>query len=174
MTPDQLRRFLGRTKPFAIQTSNGGYVPVHREITQEDLIKHLRGEVTLGTYVIREDGLITFASIDIDGRVGEDMGPYEQLAYYVLELFPEFDRCVEWSGRRGYHVWIFLEQPEVPRFVRELILSRLKTNGVSPKIEVFPKQHVTTGKGLGNLIKLPNGKHQQGGWAKVLRWENGN
>ena len=171
LTPVQLNKFVGRRNPFSIQ-SKVGYTPVHRKITMADFIDHINGKFSYGTYVIREDGKVNYAAIDIDGETGEDMEVYERLGYTILDLFPDFERVLEFSGRRGYHVWIFPEQPEPPIFMRELVKSRLNKIGLY-RIEVFPKQDsADLGKGLGNLIKLPCGLHKKGGWSKIIEWVN--
>jgi hypothetical protein len=167
--PEELMEFVGRKNIYAQQQENGGYHPVYEPLTPEVLQQHLNGEKTIGSYIIREDGLITCACIDIDGPVGKDLTPYEQLGNYVMELFPEFKRVLEHSGRRGYHVWLLLKSPEPPRFIRELIYTRLRIGGVKG-IEVFPKQDSVdeTKKKLGNLVKIPCGKHKKGGWSKII------
>ena len=174
MTPNDLWRFVGRRNPHAIQTSNGGYVPVRRPLKLRDLINHLNGEKTLGTYVIREDGLVNYACIDIDGDPKEfaaNQDKYLKLGVEVFNLFPDFDRALEFSGRRGYHVWLFPEKPEPPAFMRELVKARFKLGKIPADIEIFPKQDRVdvTKKQLGNLIKLPCGKHVKGGWSKILK-----
>ena len=170
---DKLWRFVGRKNTFAMQTKNGGYIPKRRMITDEDLTKHLAGEQTLGSYVVREDGKITFACVDIDTEPGADLEPFKQLALVVYDLFPEFERVLEFSGRRGYHVWVFPNEPEEPKFLRELLKSRLKMFGMR-NIEIYPKQDQVNEleKKLGNLLKLPCGKHLKGGWSEILKWED--
>lgn len=177
MEAETLMRFVGRKKPYSKQASNGSYYKVDEEITIETLEKHLRGEHTLGSFVIREDGNITFAVIDIDiDKDNLEKNPdllksFEKLGRLIMDLFPEFDRCLEFSGRRGYHIWLFTEKPEKPAFMRELIKSRLRTKNII-NIEVYPKQDTVCelNKQLGNLIKLPCGKHKKGGWSKIIKW----
>lgn len=173
LTPVKLSQFMGRLNPFAMQTSQGGYIPIHRKIILQDLIDHLKGIKTYGTYVIREDGMINFTVIDIDGIPGDDMKIWLTVAQRIVPLFPEFKRCLEFSGRRGYHVWIFTDNPEYPQFMRELVKSRLRTEGFR-NIEIYPKQNKVDPlhKKLGSLIKLPCGKHQKGSWSKILEWRN--
>ncbi len=171
MTPQELERFIGRRNVFAIQTEAGSYVPIRRLITQKDLEEHLKGEKTLGAYAIREDNKVTFGIIDID-FTKDDLATSEAIGKELMTLFPDFDRCLEFSGRRGHHVWIFPKQLETPKFIRELIKTRLRAKGLQ-NIEVYPKQDSVTDseKGLGNLIKLPCGKHKLGGWSAVLEWK---
>ena len=169
LTPDELMRFVGRKNIFAIQTKNG-YVPIRREITKQDLINHLNGAKTYGSYLIREDGKITFAVIDIDGDP-KNLPALESLGRVVINLFPEFERVLEFSGRRGYHIWLFPTNPEPPSFVRELVKTRLREYGI--KVEVYPKQDMVNelNKQLGSLVKLPCGIHNKTGkWSKILKW----
>jgi len=170
MEPKELMRFMGRKNTFAEQLKSGIYIPIKRDINFQDLENHLAGNRTFGSYVIREDGKINYACIDIDGVPGEDMKPYLRLANRLMELFPEFERCLEFSGRRGYHIWLFPEEPEVPKFLRELIKTRFRAEGMI-NIEIYPKQDVVTNKGYGNLLKLPCGIHKKGGWSEIIRWE---
>jgi len=167
MDVKELSRFVGRTNPYALQLSKGGYIPVRKEITEKELEKHLKGDKTYGSYVIKEDGTVNYGVIDIDGNPDE-LNTLKVLGEAIYALFPDFDRILEFSGRRGYHIWIFPDQPEPPAFIRELIKTRLKKEGIS-NIEVFPKQDSLDGKQLGNLIKLPGGIHQQGGRSTILK-----
>ena len=171
ITPDELMLFVGRKNTFAIQTDKGAYIPKRRNITTKDLQDHLDGKVTLGSYVIREDGLITFACIDIDTTPGNNLEPYKRLAELIFDLFPDFQAVLEFSGRRGYHIWLFPEKPEQPKFMRELIKSRLKMYGIR-NIEIYPKQDTVNElkKQLGNLVKIPAGRHKKGGWSEIMRW----
>lgn len=146
-------------------------MPIHKKLTVETLKKHLLGQMTVGSYVIREDGLINFAVIDIDGDPAH-LDLSLTLAYFIIPLFPEYKRCLEFSGRKGYHIWIFPKKPEHPAFLRELVHSRLRAKGLM-NIEVFPKQDSTAGLGkrLGNLMKTPGGIHLGSGKrSKVLEW----
>ena len=163
----KVRKFIGRVKPFAVQCSNGAYIPIYKDIDDTVLYDHVLGNNTIGTYVIREDGKVSFGVIDIDGDK-ENLGPLKKLGLKIYSLFPEFKRVLEFSGRRGYHVWIFMDKLENPQFVKELITARLKLNNIR-NVEVFPKQSSLEGKKLGSLIKIPLGKHRKGGWSKIIK-----
>jgi len=166
-TKEYLKKFVGRVNPYALQLDSGAYIPIHKELTDIVLEQHLSGLKTLGTYVIREDMKVSYGVIDIDGEQ-DNLEPLKQLGHMIYSLFPEFKRVLEFSGRRGYHVWIFMDKLESPKFVKELLTTRLKLNNIR-NIEVFPKQDNLSGKKLGNLIKLPCGKHKKGGWSKIIK-----
>jgi len=172
ITIEQLKRFVGRTNPYAIQFKNGAYIPVHKQITEELLQDHLDGKKTMGTYVIKENGMVNYGAIDIDcdPKFVEKIKPFAEMVY---SFFKDFERVLEKSGRRGYHVWVFFKQEEKPKFVLELIKSRLLSHCVT-NVEIFPKQTKTSHlkKGLGNLIKLPFGLHQiTGKRSELLKWD---
>jgi len=169
-----LKKFIGRKNPYAIQILIGKnkcmYKPIHEEFTDKLLQEHLDGIKSLGTYVIKEDGMVNFGTIDIDidEITPETLKEAKELGEQIYELFPDFKRCLEYSGRRGFHVWVFMENPEPPAFVRELIKTRLTMVGIK-NVEVFPKQDSLLGKKLGNLIKLPCGKHKLGWWSYIIK-----
>lgn len=167
MTPTELMKFVGRTNPYAIQTNDGGYIPVYKDLDETVIARHLAGEITVGSYVINEQGKVNWAVIDIDGDAN-NLEPYNGLADFVFTLFPEFERVKEFSGRRGYHVWLLLPEPEHPAFMRELIKTRFREHGLK-NIEIYPKQDRV--EKLGNLVKLPCGKHKKGGWSRIEKWE---
>ena len=172
MNKETLKKFIGRKDVYAIQLESGAYIPVKSSITEADLDKHLKGEKTIGTYVLNKDNTTNFACVDIDCEVDEWEEKKEvllELGNLVYQFFPEFKRVLEFSGRRGYHIWIFMKDSEPAELVRDLVKTRLRMAGVSPTIEVFPKQSQLSGKGFGNLIKIPLGKHKKGSWSKIIK-----
>ena len=169
MTPEELMKFVGRKDVHAIQLDTGAYVPVKTPFTLTLLSQHLSGKKTLGTYLIREDGLINFVVVDIDGDPSS-LPFLKRLAQSINTLFPDFETVIEFSGRRGYHVWIFFKSPEQPKFMRNLVKSRLNRKGYR-NIEIYPKQDEVSGKGFGNLIKMPCGIHRKSGKRSQIELE---
>jgi hypothetical protein len=165
-----LEKYIGRKFPYARQLDTGAYIPIYKQLDAQILINHVEGTETVGTYLIKENGLISFAVVDIDCDytiTSPEEGEIFELSQIVYGLFKDFDRTLEFSGRRGYHIWIFLEKDEEPKFIRELIYSRLKSVGLR-NIEVYPKQNNLDGKKLGNLIKLPCCIHKKSGMRSYI------
>ena len=82
-------------------------------------------------------------------------------------------KILEFSGRRGYHVWLFFEKKQYAKFVKTLIETRLHLNKIYG-IEVFPKQtELTPSRKYGNLIKIPFGIHKKSGKRSVIILDNG-
>jgi hypothetical protein len=70
---------------------------------------------------------------------------------------------IEFSGGKGYHFWFFFDSPAPARHARGFlnrIVKPLEKDLTVFGFEVFPKQDTLTGKGFGNLVKLPLGIHR--------------
>lgn len=160
MNNDQLLRFVGNPSAYALQQEDGSYKPVRKHVTGALLKQHLSGEVTVGTYVNVGDQA-KFVVFDVDTADDAD-AEARRVQSSVWDMgVPEKFVGVEFSGRKGYHVWVmltgYIPASELRRFGRAV----LALAGV--ECEVFPKQDVV--KDLGNLVKLPGGKHRVSGAA---------
>ncbi|ODN29685.1 CRISPR-associated primase-polymerase type A1 [Fervidobacterium thailandense] len=163
--------FAGREDVFAIQTESG-YYPVRRALTEADVIEHFTGKKTIGIYVLRSDDTVRFAAFDVDVKKGA-LGIVEKVLYDCQEVAKQLLRALEiegliaypeFSGNKGYHIWLFFETP-ISAYKVKLVLEKIAAQVTLPenvKIEVFPKQAQTNG-GLGNLIKAPLGVHRKTG-----------
>jgi hypothetical protein len=144
-----LRDFLGNPNAFAEQQADGTYRPVRSPLNDADLAAHALGQKTVGTYVVWLDKARMFV-FDVDDR---DL----RLANVLAEACRArgFTPGVEFSGRKGYHVWVLLDQwasaADMQR-VAKSIAAEVGFNG-----EVFPKQ--AAARDLGSLVKLPLGVH---------------
>ena len=173
ITPSLVRKFLdlfsGREDVFAYQTEQG-YYPVRRKMNSQDVVEHLEGQKTLGVYVLRSDNSVKFCAFDVDLKkdLSQDYSNSMQLCRdVVVELrerlkLENIKNYVEFSGNKGYHVWIFFDrwiQAYKVRFVLKSIAESLSLHE-EISVEIFPKQSDHEG-GLGNLIKLPLGIHKK-------------
>jgi hypothetical protein len=171
LTKEQLMNlFANRTDIFAMQLKETGYVPVRREITMEDLEKHLKGDITIGLYCLNKENKVKWGCVDLDGEP-EEQKRLEALAGMIYELFPDYERMIEDSGRRGFHIWIFFKEPIGAAYVQKLIKARLNSISIQ-NVEVFPKQtSLTPEKPYGNLCKIPCGIHKVSGRRSiVIKW----
>lgn len=120
---------------------------------------HLARRITLAASPLR-DGQVRWGCLDID-RHG--LSPCKQryltavLRDEVRHFFPE--ALVEFSGKKGYHVWLLLDGPVPAAAMRGFLLHIVDKVGESlpiQMVEVFPKQVV----GEGNVVKLPLSVHR--------------
>ncbi|GIW43283.1 MAG: hypothetical protein KatS3mg077_0565 [Candidatus Binatia bacterium] len=157
-----------------------GYVPVREPMDERVVSQHLSGRLTLGQYLLYPDHHVAFAVIDLDPTSaaweqtrleqtealgGLALAPLRDYAQRIVRVGREIGvpLFIEDTGGSGLHLWAFFA-PRVPArrarsFLREL-LWRAGPQPASVNVEIFPKQDELTGKGLGNLVKLPLGVHQ--------------
>jgi len=170
-----------------------GYAPVHEPLTPAVIRNHLFGTYTVGVYPLRLDQTANWFAVDLDitrpalDRARGDAQDAHRLRgltrrvgiellgrLRTLGLNPLFEN----SGYKGRHYWVFLEAPESGKVLHQLgrlLLAELQHN-LPPEfsLEFFPKQPRRTGKGLGNLIKLPLGIHRRTGYRSQLLDDQGN
>ena len=174
--------FSGREDGFARQwvdkqQNKQGYVPVRRPLEPKDLEDHFKGFKTYGMYLLKADGNVKSAVIDVDlckeyrreKLKADERGLVKRELNYFIKRITELSEqaglqpLVEFSGGKGYHFWYFFETPLMPKKARaalEKIKQSIAGDLTAFSIEVFPKQDHLKGKGFGNLVKLPLGVHR--------------
>lgn len=145
--------FVGNPNAYAVQRKEGGYLPVREPLTRAVLDTHEAGGQTVGTYVVNFDKARFFV-FDIDEH-NLELG--RKLAWAAAGH--GFDPSIEFSGRKGFHVWVLLDQWYLAADVMRVAKAIAREVGFTG--EVFPKQAVA--RDLGNLIKLPLGLHAVSG-----------
>lgn len=170
--------FSGREDYFARQGQNY-YHPINSAFDPYYLQLHFDGTETYGVYVLTSESNCNFFCIDLDipkadlasVDFADRKAKYQYLSdslYKILKIIrgvlkiPQEAILLEDSGGRGYHIWLFLEEPtagiDAVRF--HAILKSL----VNVTFEFFPKQaNLRPKRKLGNLIKLPLGVHRKYG-----------
>ncbi len=180
-----LKLFGGRGDCFARQWADKnqgrqGYVPVRRAMDLQDVEDHLAGRRTYGIYLLEADATVRTAVIDadlarrfLDGRLkAEDRRLVWRERRYLMDRVIELAGAAglkpltEFSGGKGYHFWFFFDRP-VPAGTAKTFLESIRGSLAGDlsafSLEVFPKQAGLSGKGLGNLVKLPLGIHRLSG-----------
>ncbi len=174
------------------QDRKTGYTPVHEPLTPAVVRQHLLGTYTVGVYPIRLDHTALWFVVDLDitrpaleqARAAPPFAQelrrrLQQCSLQVLEHLRQLGLPVvfENSGYKGRHYWAFLAQPieaKALHHLGRLLLARLAPL-VPPEfsLEFFPKQPRRSGKGLGNLVKLPLGIHQRTGYRSAFLDDQG-
>lgn len=177
-----LRLFAGREDCFARQWANrdegkSGYVPERRPFGPAELEEHLMGRKTYGIYLLQSNARVRTAVIDMDlsprfrsGKISADdrrlvLRERQYLFARVKELSMQANTrpMIEFSGGKGFHFWYFFDpavEAGAARGLLETIRNSLAGDISAFGLEVFPKQDALSGKGLGNLVKLPLGIHR--------------
>ncbi len=150
------KRFIQRWDLYSVQLDDGRYICVHEPLSASHLYAHLRGEVTLGTYLLNQDSKVRFVVLDNDAEDGWDyvVACGGILAQKGLPAYLE-------KSRRGGHMWFFFAKPIDGCIARNFAKDLVKSNKLDG-FEIYPKQD-TIGNGLGSLIRLPFGVHRMTG-----------
>ena len=181
-----LELFAGREDVYAIDTISERGKRKCEEVLQpllpEVVKRHLQGDETISTFVQRSNGTAKFLVIDVDISKGvllqnirEEISQeyMNQCLHAALEIMQVLSHLglkgyLEWSGYRGYHVWVFLSEWIPVRyinFLEDIISQKTKKLWESNEIqmEYFPnKTRVRNGK-KGQSIKMPWGIHPKTG-----------
>ena len=147
------QHFIGRWDLYAQQLDDGRYLCIHSPLNNEHLTNHLRGEITLGTYMLDSEDKARFVVLDADDRNG-----FKRMLYLAELLVEDGVQNYVEKSRRGAHLWFFFDQPITGETARHFGLGVLEKHGFA-QVEVFPKQ-ASLGGGPGSLIRLPYGVHK--------------
>jgi superfamily II DNA or RNA helicase len=179
--------FKGREDVFAIYWQKGrkhGYMPAYQydpymyrlhvykggtfndykdktllPFTNQQIIKHFKGDHLIGIYPLLTDNSSWLIAADFDGEKWIE----DCLNFIKICKDKEIPAYLERSrSGKGGHVWIFFDHP-YPAFKSRKILNALLTQADIISIfdknssfdRLFPNQDYLSGKGFGNLIALP-------------------
>jgi len=170
--------FVNRTDTYALQQAEGSYHRISGSLTRQALRYHLLGQITIGAYQLNEEDNVKWLCLDLDDHCKEqlkidEISPDSPHAVTVSLLIRKFDRyeiplAVEFSGRRGFHLWAFLAEETPANIIRAISLGILdeiiEDIPESITVEVFPKQdRLPSPASFGSLVKLPLGVHRATG-----------
>lgn len=143
--------FVSRRNAFAVQRPDGGYWSIKHPLMVRDVVNHLAGKQTLGSYVIDEQGLCSYAIFDADSEGGlSDL--WKLQTHLASQATPSYLE----ASRRGGHLWVFLKTPVQASLLRAWLLPTCPQG-----IEFYPKQE--EGHGYGSLMRVPFGVHRKSG-----------
>ena len=131
----------------------------YKKLTDEEILKHLKGEQLIGIYPLLADNISWFITADFD----EENWAQESVRFLNLCIETGLPAYMERSrSGNGAHVWLFFERAYPAIKSRRIIISLLERLGIINPLDknssfdrLFPNQDYLSGKGLGNLIALP-------------------
>jgi hypothetical protein len=148
--------FCQRRDVYARQLEDGSYVCIRQPLRMAHVLAHLRGELTLGAYLLDRDSRARFIVLDAD----ED-SDWAKLMYTATRLAQEGIPAYLETSRRGGHLWLFLAQPVAGHEARAFGRGIMAIHALD-EIELYPKQD-RLAAGPGSLIRLPFGIHRKSG-----------
>lgn len=147
-------RFIQRWDMYARQRDDGAYLAIHHPLKPYHLVTHLRGERTLGAYVLDENSQGRFLVLDADTE--PDWRKLQGVGWALSRM--DCPSYLE-DSRRGGHLWLFLEQSMFGKEIRHFGKGLLNHFNILD-VELFPKQDKLK-SGPGSLIRLPFGIHRK-------------
>lgn len=177
-----MERFLGREDIYASATVNMNgkytYELIKQPFTEQELKEHLQGKKTLAGYLQRSNNTVKYMVFDLDiskkilMEIGENAAMFsqymEKIRQKTRELIESLKRIgihayIEYSGYRGYHIWVFFKEWIAVKYVnllQDIIISKAGKNEVEGVIlECFPNKTKIKEKQFGQTMKLPWGIH---------------
>ncbi|MCR5093347.1 MAG: hypothetical protein K6B72_05185 [Lachnospiraceae bacterium] len=194
-TAAKLLRIFGGREDIHSRESIG---PDHRRktdlvtapLTDRLVTEHLRGEITLGTYIQRPNATVRTVVFDVDiskrvmlgiDRADPAFAEYMKKAFVrAVQVCDILDSMglrgyIELSGNRGYHVWLLMTEWMPTRYANmlcECIETKLEKDE-DITVEFFPnKTRIKAGK-FGQVMKLPYGIHLRTGKRSYFLDEDG-
>jgi hypothetical protein len=146
----------------------------HLPLTRDVLIRHFRGEITIGAHFTSPDNLCLCVAADIDAHDSDaNVGVNWQCVEVIAATFEPFKLTpviFDSNGAGGYWVRAFFRKPipaQAAFWFANLISSALAENGM-PDVEIFPKQaQVTIHTPYGNFMRVPGKHHKRDHWTKI-------
>ncbi len=152
-TTEQVTRFvkLFRGRGDVYGSEEGSCVK--QALTLEVFTKHLSGDTPIGVYPmvpIREDWYTVWGCSDFDlDNLQDAISVRDALEAAGVMGF------IEKSRSKGYHLWVFAEEPIVAKDMRRMFLAAHQVADIPP-IEVNPKQEkLNSTMQYGNYVRLP-------------------
>lgn len=137
------------------------------------ILAHLQGKETIATYQLTEENTVKWLCLDVDvskpkkGEEAVDISWVKAHAWALLakihELFGEHAAALEFSGSRGYHIWMFFK-PFIQARHAYALAAWLEGQVEAPTgihVDIFPRQ--TAIKSYGSMVKVPLGVHKKTG-----------
>jgi hypothetical protein len=147
------QRFVQRWDVYSKQLDDGSYVCIHEPLNVGHLYAHVRGEITLGTYVLNQVSKVRFLVLDNDVEEG-----WKYLVECGLKLSEDGIPAYLEKSRRGGHIWMFFREHMAGAEARTFAQSIVQKHQLHG-FEIYPKQ-AEAGEGLGSLIRMPFGVHR--------------
>ena len=175
-----MEHFLGREDIYASATVNMNgkytYEMIKLPFTEQELREHLEGRKTLASYLQRSNHTVKYMVFDLDisKKTLMEIGENETLFHQYMEKVREktasitavlkqmgMHGYIEYSGYRGYHVWVFFSEWIAVKYVnllQDIIIAKAGTKEAEGIVlESFPNKAKIKENQFGQTMKLPWG-----------------
>ena len=147
-------RFLSKDEKKKVPFKNR-----YDKLSDEIILKHLKGQETIGIYPMTDDQTCYFLAFDFD----EENWKNDVIKFSETCLSHNIEHLVEISrSGKGAHLWMFFENEVLAKDARKLgrflLTKTMMTSGLmsfKSFDRMFPTQDYIEKEGIGNLIALP-------------------
>lgn len=141
--------FIGLDNVYGTYDPETGTVRQAKEpVTDEVILAHLRGDQPYGVYLLTGDKTKALA-VDFD----EDELALPIAFVAGAKRYGMFS-YIERSKSKGFHVWLFFEEPVEAKKAR-IVTKKILSDMGRPNTEIFPKQDCLNNLSYGNFINAP-------------------
>lgn len=137
------------------KSNNGSYIFFNDDVLKD----HISGRITASVQPIQyETNNVKFIAFDIDVM---NMQIVNSMVNRLknLGLHP----YIEFSGRKGYHVFLFLNSVLPAKAAKDFAYFFVKDNSFNTDVEVFPAGNFVSERYYPHALKLPLGIHRGSG-----------
>jgi len=156
-----IKLFSGRKSVYFVsQIGNKDYQKIYGEIDDALVKKHFNGLIILAVRLDCENGTSNKLVFDID-CVNDVQKAFNVAKEIKRELMHKgYEAYIEFSGKKGYHVWIFFKETIKINLLEKIAKEVLENvNYKDVNIEIKPKENIIVD--TENVIKLPLGLHPE-------------
>ncbi len=171
-------RFVINNKALGIQQEDGTYRTNYIQFDSKLIAKVLEKEESILIYQQQlSSDLVKWICLDFDFKEGGSLDNLVEL--YVHDFIEYLNKkkvgfLLEYSGRRGVHIWIFFDKVIKKAIAFELINTIYYAckndieNNDFYAVDLYPKTFTSTGNKVGLGVKLPLSKHKKSGTYSYL------
>lgn len=156
--------FIGRLDGYGTHTPGVADtdITLKQQVTDSVWTRHVTGEAPMGVFPITSDGerfTTRWGSIDVDRPDSPDAA--RAIVQKIHNAHPKLKLFWELSKGKGYHGWIFFNEPVPVKAVRVMLRALLKAAQIEEfkndlgEVKVYPRQDQLTAGGWGNYMYLP-------------------
>lgn len=172
-----LTNFVARQNAYAVQDDLGSYHTKYLKITKYTVRHMIRNKLSLLTYQMLDSKKLKWCCLDFDiqKKVIDEDGFQQTKETHLAKLISvvsvvcrflnekKINYLVEFSGNRGFHVWIIFSEPAL-KDIAHKILVKICDSIETPEefaIDIFPATPDYLKKGVGQGVKLPMSLHKK-------------
>jgi hypothetical protein len=159
------RLFTTRNDVYAYRTKirgKPGYIPMWEELTDRVLVRHMRGDIMIGSYTPMRDGTTPWVAADLDGKEADAFEDAHTLANLLAEC-GVVPLCNTSQSGAGVHVRVIFDRPVEAWFARRFMmvfvdeagLTGLRDGGSFDRCFPAADRLRDNAKAIGNQIAAP-------------------